>query len=473
MKHFLIANPGSVNPFPSEKWYKCSLSQHLVLYSEQQLPFMEISGREIWIAGEIENLKHLKAHFNFLRCGEPLTPFSFIGLLIDYLGTQTAVSFLEGNFCLIERAGRQLNIFTDSLGKTPVYYSGNTMTCISSSVKLLSKMSGYEPILKPFDEFETDKRTENYSPFRNLERLGPDSYLSISGESLRTSKKQSINFLGASVPNNGSYFVKLLDENIEALTTKANRIGVPLSGGIDSSTVCALLKTHHKELYTYSIGTDARNEFEYSTMVANHLECVNRKKIITEEQVKPLLNNLINYNEIFDSLALEILLPFEVIYKMAVEDGVENLATGYGSDLILGGTLHNVPSPMIHNESVALIKRTFWTNEFVNTNAERYHLDIVHPFWKSGIIKYGLNINADLKIKNGTEKYIFRKLVSEKAILPESITWRKKIGIHEGSGMNTLIKSALNTTNQRDIDYYIYQMYRELILKPEQILKTN
>jgi carbapenam-3-carboxylate synthase len=441
-----------------------------VLYSESELSSAGTDEKFVWIIGNITNIEPLKDHFPFLQSFVPCSTASFILSLIDYLGVTAALNLLEGTYYIIIRESDKLSVFGDILGQMPLYYTKTPSIFITSSIKLLAQMSHFKPTLKPFEDFQEEKRNPDYSPFTNLNKLKPDDFLVLSRFSVECVKKPATNYLGLFLPNEGTNFVHLLDQQVKHLSHHDLPIGVPLSGGIDSSTICALLKKNQKELYTYSIGTEDRNEFEFSTAVANHLKCVNKKKLITENDVNPLMQNLIEFNEMFDALAIEILLPFEMIYQMAVADGVKNLATGYGSDLILGGTLFNKPLNTLHYESVKLIQRTYWTNEFVNTNAQRYDVSVVHPFWNPGLIKYGLNILPHLKMKNGIEKYIFRKIVDEANLLPDSIVWRKKIGIHEGSGLNGLIKRALNTNRQSEIDLYIYETYRAVILKQEVML---
>ena len=63
---------------------------------------------------------------------------------------------------------------------------------------------------------------------------------------------------------------KLLLESILSKVGNARRIGIALSGGLDSSLVCAMCRYlfPEREIYAYSMGFEGDDEFIYATQVA-------------------------------------------------------------------------------------------------------------------------------------------------------------------------------------------------------------
>ena len=111
------------------------------------------------------------------------------------------------------------------------------------------------------------------------------------------------------------------------------------------------------------------------------------------------------------------------------------------------------------------IYRTRWTGEFSSFGALHYGVKIKHPFWNLKLISYCLNLDPALKIANGEVKTFIREYVHIQHLLPEVITWRKKIGIHEGSSKNKIFARIIGVDSS---DYeaktlFTYQLYKKFL----------
>ncbi len=131
----------------------------------------------------------------------------------------------------------------------------------------------------------------------------------------------------------------LLISAIGKIIKGKRKIGVMLSGGLDSSIIAAILRKHFKnvEIYTYSCGFYGEDEFEYSDIVAK-LYSDNHKKFILGKVdfigEKSIIKALIEHkcaplhpNE----------LPLAIAQKQAKTDGCEVILCGEGADDIFGG----------------------------------------------------------------------------------------------------------------------------------------
>ncbi|MCE1787631.1 asparagine synthase C-terminal domain-containing protein, partial [Enterobacter hormaechei] len=76
-----------------------------------------------------------------------------------------------------------------------------------------------------------------------------------------------------------------LRNSISRLSKNNETIGVPLSGGLDSSLVTALASKYFDKVKTWSIGTELSNEFEFSKIVSDYLGTEHEVKILSEDEV--------------------------------------------------------------------------------------------------------------------------------------------------------------------------------------------
>ena len=136
----------------------------------------------------------------------------------------------------------------------------------------------------------------------------------------------------------------LLLQAIEKKVANARRIGIALSGGLDSSLIVAMCRAlyPHREIYTYSIGFYGDDEFKYARKVA--------KKFATKHYEKTL-----GYKEFFgDDSWLKALikqkaaplhpneLPLAYAQAQARKDCCDVVLCGEGADDVFGGYSHNL-----------------------------------------------------------------------------------------------------------------------------------
>lgn len=114
-------------------------------------------------------------------------------------------------------------------------------------------------------------------------------------------------------------------------------LGMFLSGGIDSSAICAMMAGMVGEpIKTFSVGFMEReaNEFEYARIVSKAFKTEHHEIIITPEQFFNELPNLIYHED--EPLGFDASVPLYFVSKLA-QQHVKVVLTGEGSDEILGG----------------------------------------------------------------------------------------------------------------------------------------
>ena len=136
----------------------------------------------------------------------------------------------------------------------------------------------------------------------------------------------------------------LLLESLDSKVGNAARIGVMLSGGIDSSLILAMCKRifPQREIYTYSMGFYGDDEFAYSDEVA---------RLFSDKHYKQILNADDYFGEL--SLLPSLIkqkaaplhpneLPLAIAESKARLDCCDVVLCGEGADDIFGGYSHNL-----------------------------------------------------------------------------------------------------------------------------------
>jgi asparagine synthase (glutamine-hydrolysing) len=131
-------------------------------------------------------------------------------------------------------------------------------------------------------------------------------------------------------------FLHQLDESVKMQMVSDVPFGAFLSGGIDSSTIVALMTRHNSKVKTFSVGfgEDGYSELEYAGTVARHFGTDHHELLIDPKHLMEHLPKLVGYRDAPVSEPSDI--PIYLLAKEASKS-VKMVLTGEGSDEILGG----------------------------------------------------------------------------------------------------------------------------------------
>src|SRR5262249_30124258 len=131
-------------------------------------------------------------------------------------------------------------------------------------------------------------------------------------------------------------FLYRLDEAVRLQMVSDVPFGAFLSGGIDSSTVVALMSRHNPLVRTFSVGfrDDRYSELAYAAEVARHFGTRHQEIIVSDSDLIERLPRLVGYRDAPVSEPSDI-----AIHMLACEAArsVKMVLTGEGSDEILAG----------------------------------------------------------------------------------------------------------------------------------------
>lgn len=129
-------------------------------------------------------------------------------------------------------------------------------------------------------------------------------------------------------------------------------MGALLSGGLDSSLVCALLASELKKrglvLRTFSIGLPNATDKYYAEKVAEHIGSQHTHVEVSEKDFLDAVENIVRVTETFDITTIRATTGNYLIGKWVAENtNVKVLLIGDGSDELCSGYMyfHNAPDP--------------------------------------------------------------------------------------------------------------------------------
>jgi asparagine synthase (glutamine-hydrolysing) len=247
---------------------------------------------------------------------------------------------------------------------------------------------------------------------------------------------------------------RLYDGVVKRLDADAP-LGFLLSGGLDSSLVCAIasdhLKKHGKKIKTFAIGmsTDAI-DLKYARIVADYIDSEHTEVIITKDDVIGAVDEVIRVLETFDITTIRASIGMYLLCKYIHEHtDVKVLMTGEISDELFGYKYTDfAPSPLeFQCESEKRIKELYMydvlrADRCISSNGIEGRV----PFGDLAFVDYVMGINPEKKInKYNKGKYLLRKAF-EGDYLPESILMREKAAFSDAVGHSLVdyLKSYAN-----------------------------
>lgn len=276
---------------------------------------------------------------------------------IEHWGLRLALTKCVGMFALAlwDSELRLLSLSRDRLGEKPLYYGWQGADFLFSSE--LKALKAHPSFKKEIDRDALDLYVSHgyvpapFSIFQGIKKLEPGSIVSVSSE----------NYINQDFDTSYYWSLENIAENIEA--RRFNRspleavaeleallkhsiaqqcqsdvpLGAFLSGGIDSSTVVAIMQSlENKPIHTFSIGFNEINydESRYAKLVSNHLKTKHTEFIVTP---KDALNVIPDLPWIYDEpFADPSQIPTILLSRLASQF-VKVSLSGDGGDELFGG----------------------------------------------------------------------------------------------------------------------------------------
>ena len=261
-------------------------------------------------------------------------------------------------FALWDAKERKLTLGRDRLGKKPLYFTRcGSIVLFGSETKALRAHPAFQPKVdrKMVGEFLKHSYLPNHSIYENVVSVLPGSITVIpldrpefwSGQRYPEVKRywsfRPVMQAGIEMPFRGTYDAAV--DRVDQLLTDAVGcrmladvpLGAFLSGGIDSSTVVALMqKQSSRPVRTFTIGfeLDAYNEAPYAKRVAEHLKTDHTELYVTSKDALDLIPRL---PKLFDEpFADSSQIPTFLVSQLARQHVTVALSGDGGDELFCG-----------------------------------------------------------------------------------------------------------------------------------------
>lgn len=218
-------------------------------------------------------------------------------------------------------------------------------------------------------------------------------------------------------------------------------LGFLLSGGLDSSLVCAIAqKELNKPIRTFAIGMDKDAiDLKYAREVAQYIGSDHREVIITREDVLEALPHVVAALGTYDITTIRASIGMYLICKAIHETtDIRVLLTGEISDELFGYKYTDfAPSPEAFQAEAK--KRVDELYMYDVLRADRCigvnSLEARVPFGDLDFVQYVMSVDPALKINTyGKGKYLLRHAFEGTGLLPDEILWREKAAFSDAVG---------------------------------------
>ncbi len=218
------------------------------------------------------------------------------------------------------------------------------------------------------------------------------------------------------------------------------KVGFLLSGGLDSSLVCAVAaKKSIAPIRTFAIGMDVDAiDLKYARQAAEHIGSDHTEVIITKQDVLDSLETVVELLGTYDITTIRASVGMYLVCKAIHEwTDIRVILTGEISDELFGYKYTDyAPSAQAFQDEAA--KRIRELHMYDVLRADRCisvnSLEARVPFGDLEFVEYIMSIDPEKKLNTyGKGKYLLRKAF-EGDWLPDGILWREKAAFSDAVG---------------------------------------
>ena len=218
------------------------------------------------------------------------------------------------------------------------------------------------------------------------------------------------------------------------------KVGFLLSGGLDSSLVCAIAARRSKRpIRTFAIGMrEDAIDLKYARQVADYIGSDHREVLITREDVISSLETVIEALGTFDITTIRASMGMYLLCRAIHQNtNIRVLLTGEISDELFGYKYTDyAPSPeAFQAESEKRVRELHMydvlrADRCISVNS----LEARVPFGDLDFVEYVMSVDPALKMNTyGKGKYLLRRAF-EGDWLPQGILWREKAAFSDAVG---------------------------------------
>ena len=245
------------------------------------------------------------------------------------------------------------------------------------------------------------------------------------------------------------------------------KVGFLLSGGLDSSLVCAIAaRKSAAPIRTFAIGMDIDAiDLKYARQVAEHIGSEHTEVIMTRAEVLSNLERVIQLLGTYDITTIRASMGMYLVCKAIHENtDIRVILTGEISDELFGYKYTDF-APSAAAFQAEAVKRVRELHMYDVLRADRCisvnSLEARVPFGDLDFVQYVMSVDPELKLnRTGKGKYLLRRAFEQGDWLPPEILWREKAAFSDAVG-----HSMVDDLKQYAEGYYTDAQFESLCRK--------
>ena len=219
------------------------------------------------------------------------------------------------------------------------------------------------------------------------------------------------------------------------------KVGFLLSGGLDSSLVCAIAAKKSREpIKTFAIGmSEDAIDLKYARQVADYIGSDHTEVYMTPDEVLSSLKTVVQLLGTYDITTIRASIGMYLVCKaIHNQTDIRVLLTGEISDELFGYKYTDfAPDGKAFQEESQ--KRIHELHMYDVLRADRCisvnSLEARVPFGDLDFVKYVMALDPELKLNTyGKGKYLLRHAFEQGGYLPDTILWREKAAFSDAVG---------------------------------------
>ncbi len=351
-----------------------------------------------------------------------------------------ALKDLDGNYALVASSTDETIVTRDFLGTKPLYIAKDSnYSAFASNKKALWRIG-----------------LSNVMPLRaSMLAVFTHNGIKIKRAFLLNKESIEIEDLGQAV----DCYREAICSSVRKRLTDVDKVGVLLSGGVDSCLIAKLVldiaSSVGIKVIAYTAGLADSPDIMLVKGFAEEMGLDHRVKVLSIGDVQRYIPKVINAVEERDFIQIEAGIAIYAAVDMASQDGIKVIFSGQGPDELWGG--YSWYPDVLGKDGRRELSRRMWddftmadveTLDRENKIAKAHEVEMMFPYLDSEVVKLAMSVAPELKVtseNDRTGKRPHRRL-AKKIGVPVKYAYRNKEAAQHSSG----IHSVLDTIAKRN-----------------------
>jgi asparagine synthase (glutamine-hydrolysing) len=362
---------------------------------------------------------------------------------------------LDGDYALAVSNTDQIVISRNSLGTKPLYFAeNNDFSAFASNKKPLWKIGLDEVrplragMLAVFDREEVS--VKKALPFYKKE-------IEIKSMAEAVDKYERA--------------LRLAVRKRLATMSHLRKVGVLLSGGVDSCVIARLIRDAASglgiEAIAYTVGLPDSPDVDFAREFARELGMKHKTKVLNIDRVEEYIPKVIEAIEDSDFVQVETGIGLYGAIDVASHDGTRVIFSGQGPDELWGG--YTWYPKVLGRDGRQELCRRMWddltradieTLDRENKIAMAYGVELLFPYLDTDVVNVAMSVASELKVTSEEDrlgKHPHRQLAITMGISKKYAN-REKLAIQHGTGIHGVLdniarKNGFDPSLVKDIGY--------------------